>query len=948
VAASSIVTDKSRDQQRKTNIFGKGHLKALQNSPAPYAPQFCSAVYTLELRYVFESDDPTRVVDVSGHGRDGQIKGTANRQPQGQSKAFIFDGETRIECGPILPEKMRLAGTIEAWGRMDRIGGAFFSCHTGPGNRWHYLILRLGTIMWQDSRILAALGKGASEKPGDLIRQIRADVRPGEWAHWVMTWDGRRFCLYRNGTLLDDIAQGVIPNVTDEAPCYVGFGGNVPNYFKGRIAEVSVYSKALSPKDVEDRFRQGIRHLKINDLRKVRTSCLYDHKNRQMVAEVDISDVSPLPENSAAMVVLKSKRGETIAKKTVPVAPNETTLNVHFDTENLRAGEHLVDTRIVDGNGQTLYEIPKTVWYYQDLAAKAVHEGNVRVLNNMVFEILHEKDILLDNWKEPRTWTFNLPYSCWVYMDAKIQTEGRASTSIGIDHGMQDAMLHFHVEKEPRQQAMRYLQAGEHTVYAWKATSRKDPAQIKELTLRIIPETVFGGIPNASRIGTAYLDFDRLEEDVLPYVTSLYGGGEHVDFPALRLWKARGRRFYREFNIPTLLFPKDMPKPLTADYAYDWWMTRQGFAHHLFDGTIADEFLGSGSGPAIQAYHEAIKRIAADPKYQDRAVHIFGAGLYNPSDTHDMLETVHASGYKTFWELYLAECSSEEKADDALKYIKEKMAKWEKGYPGMARFMVPTLATFSTPILSVDAWPQSDFKVHLDKQVHYLATAPEFFALYGLSMWKANYSDEEYLRWFGRLLQHYCIEGKTNFLSDEYGYKYRPGIILNSDFSNGLENWNIDPAESDSITTGTLSYMGNITGYWHIPEAGQTYVAIQRSTDKANALSQTLKNTKPGQYISVKVTAMHLDEAIAGKGIKPAPEISAALDGAERIEDRSYNIEIDSKIGNIKLRHIRYVYKINRPLPELVIKDWTGESPPGELQKQTAAINFVQVAPYFK
>jgi hypothetical protein len=45
VAASSIEAHKIRYQQCKAHIFGKGHLKALQNSPAPPAPHFCSAVY---------------------------------------------------------------------------------------------------------------------------------------------------------------------------------------------------------------------------------------------------------------------------------------------------------------------------------------------------------------------------------------------------------------------------------------------------------------------------------------------------------------------------------------------------------------------------------------------------------------------------------------------------------------------------------------------------------------------------------------------------------------------------------------------------------------------------------------------------------------------------------------------------------------------------------------
>ena len=119
----------------------------------------------LELRYTFEGNSGTQVLDASGHKRHGKIIGTAQREKQGQSMAFVFDGKTRIECGKILPEKMRFAGTVEAWGRMDVVGGSFFSCHTDDGNKWPKKRLRLGTITWNDSSVIAVIGKGAVCSP---------------------------------------------------------------------------------------------------------------------------------------------------------------------------------------------------------------------------------------------------------------------------------------------------------------------------------------------------------------------------------------------------------------------------------------------------------------------------------------------------------------------------------------------------------------------------------------------------------------------------------------------------------------------------------------------------------------------------------------------------------------------------------------------------------------
>jgi hypothetical protein len=83
------VTDKSRDQQRKTNIFGKGHLKALQNSPAPHAPQFCSAVYTQRLRK--RLDDAALVAktvkEATKDATDAPERDTGERDATGAKRA---------------------------------------------------------------------------------------------------------------------------------------------------------------------------------------------------------------------------------------------------------------------------------------------------------------------------------------------------------------------------------------------------------------------------------------------------------------------------------------------------------------------------------------------------------------------------------------------------------------------------------------------------------------------------------------------------------------------------------------------------------------------------------------------------------------------------------------------------------------------------------------------
>ena len=262
--------------------------------------------------------------------------------------------------------------------------------------------------------------------------------------------------------------------------------------------------------------------------------------------------------------------------------------------------------------------------------------------------------------------------------------------------------------------------------------------------------------------------------------------------------------------------------------------------------------------------------------------------------------------------------------------------------------MIPTLATFSIVHLGVDAWPQVDFKVHLDKQFHRFANAPEFFGLYGISNWIARYTNEEYIRWYGRLARHYCIEGKRNLLSDEYGYAYCPGILSNGGFAEKLKHWTVSPAAEVAITTGQEGLLTIAVGYWHVADAGRTYVAMRRAAEAPNLISQALRNVTPGQAYSVKVTAVDLDDVKAGKGsTRPAaPQLSVRLDGAQRIENRCFKRSINRR-GQL-VRSIRYVFRASTESPTLTIGDWEDEGSPGGPVGQNTAINCVQVAPYFE
>lgn len=92
--------------------------------------------------------------------------------------------------------------------------------------------------------------------------------------------------------------------------------------------------------------------------------------------------------------------------------------------------------------------------------------------------------------------------------------------------------------------------------------------------------------------------------------------------------------------------------------------------------------------------------------------------------------------------------------------------------------------------LTIGSWSsysscEADIKVLYDHYIRRLATDPAFHDVGGVGM-STLACDEEVARWTARLVHHYCIEGRTDSLAERFGYKYRPEIVKDGDFLEGL------------------------------------------------------------------------------------------------------------------------------------------------------------------
>ena len=81
------------------------------------------------------------------------------------------------------------------------------------------------------------------------------------------------------------------------------------------------------------------------------------------------------------------------------------------------------------------------------------------------------------------------------------------------------------------------------------------------------------------------------------------------------------------------------------------------------------------------------------------------------------------------------------------------MPRFEALMPGVTRRTVMVLGYISAPTESLNINPGVDFKVYMDMQMQLLATAPDYFGLGGVQQYLVAYSDEENIRWAGRVFR---------------------------------------------------------------------------------------------------------------------------------------------------------------------------------------------------
>ena len=904
----------------------------------------------LVLHYTFNEGAGTLVLDKSGHRNHGKVVGKPKWVRGEAFNALSFNGtNTYVECGNKPSLALTKAGTLDVWCFPEAIQGGLISWHTGAGWGDQRLVLAFMNYGLVYKDICVAIGDGAW---GTSFKEGHS---PNAWTHLVMTFDGSDIALYRDGVLVQRVQQE-FPPVTKGVPVRIGLCDGLGDaYFKGMISEVRIYDRALSEGEIAAHFKAGAKAVGLSVTEGITLTPHLHAGKGELVIEADLHTIEGIPAGASARMALWNDEDKSwVADKTKKISEDSRSISVAFPSDNLVAGKHEIRLSVIgpDGIPAGIEAVERFV--FPKRAQRLGAKPGTRILNNLVVELLDQDRLAPKPYQELK---FFNPRRGWVFVSSTADLKGSARVTISVDGDKSEAVIVQHGKSPARMETLRFLPPGERRMRIWCEVGKGEATPfIKQLIVRSVPEMMQCGHPTRSLSGYGDYDFKFLEKDVLPNLTTLVGGVHTASKSELTYWKKRGRRWLLEQNIPSLV---NRSVPVTADVAYSWWVNSFGFQNPMVDGVMADEF-SQGDHPSYNGYIEAVKRLAGNRAFENKLLYAWCASRSIHSVealSKRFVETVLASGYKMAHEAYLPEKRT---ALDAKRLIENKIGRqmrlWETAFPGVMEQMVLVLGYMSAPPETLNVHPNADFKVFLEMQFNYLANAPECFGIYGVMVYKARYSDEETVRWAGRLFRHYCIEGNTDLLSNRLGYKYALTHILDGDFDEGLKEWTVKEAQPGSVGAREMLGVGRMQG--RVAAAvGNRFLWMKRCNNKPNKVSQKIKHLAPGKLYSMKMISADYGDWVEGKSERKKLVVSVSIDGADMVREKCFTIPNHgfARVGpflkqgsGVPWHNYHWlVFRATGNSARLTLSDWSDDENRGGPVGRQLMFNFVEIQPYF-
>ncbi|MBU0477272.1 LamG domain-containing protein [bacterium] len=900
----------------------------------------------LSLWYDFSEGSGSMVHDKSGNENTGKIYG-AEFVKLGDGYVLKLDGkDDYVDCGDGESLDIRDVITIEAWVHPE--GEPSYGSSGIVGKAHHSYVLMHGL----DGSCYWYISGGANN-----VRM--PSLAPDIWTHIAAVFDGKSLKLYFNGELAGEKTSKV-SKISSGSKLYLGRSDGALIYtkdahFKGMIGEVKIYNKVFSDKELEKHYQMSkdkMLSYKIG----IKPHIWYADK--EIIIELNLTGLGEVPSETTVLVeLIKPGVEKAVCKTKLELPVNVKTVDVTLKVDDLTPGDYVIQSTAFDRNGGRIGKTSSNEIIWPGKRIPPEYRSAGEVLNNFVTELLNVKGEKVRNDKE---YEFITPREGWIYISSTADVKEQEKVFITIDSAPKEKAVIVHEkDKEQTLETMQFLSEGKHSIKIW--CNEKD-VSLENLVVRAMPEIL---------LTEYYPDVIERHKDMLKEINVIVQGycrhyqenimeTENIEESRERLaeWRNTGRKVLIHSVIPDI----GLGQKVSLEKSYDFWSTSAGFKY--FDGIIVDEFAYE-TKEQIPFFIEALRKIHADKKFKNKTFYAYSGGFkwanYKSKEAEEFRKTIMECGYKFAPEIYLEERLTEIEAKKFIEYqLRQGIVSWQKIIPDSLKQTVVVLFCNSKYECSANCESGVDFKVFMDMQMNLIANDPAFFGLSGIAQYKTcRYVDEETLRWISKLYRHYCIKGKTNMLSDEYGYKYILSHIQNSNFEEGMKGWTVAPAEKGSIETGEIQGYGSLgkLNYVRREGCGDTFVMMKKNKNRANIISQEIRNLKPGKLYSVKLVTGDYKDISKGESVEKAHEVSIKIDNAELIPERCKFYVYKAGRGNIPLYDsknrpcLNYHYKVFRAKSDtakLVISDWKSDKDSGKNLDQQLMCNFIEVQPYFE
>jgi hypothetical protein len=847
----------------------------------------------------------------------------------GTGYALRFDGvDDWVEFGNPPALSPATAMTLEAWVMPEKVPTAGEPGIVGKGFQNFVL------TYYQDGKCWWYTGQSGTNAKGA--------VSPGFWHHVVGTYDGQALALYVDGDAVDrrPAQTGPIPS---GANFYMGKSDGDVQYtknahFGGLLDDVCVYSRALSAAEVRQRY------LTTHLTGAPEVTAFAHVGSRQVVAQVSVRGLGELAPGASATMALRAagKRRPLVVRTVAPLPPGGT-FDTALQTERLEPGEYVVRATVTDAAGQALGRPAEATLTWPSAPTWGVKDRRIKVLNSLVSELRNVERV----GGAGKRVDFTNPRPGWVFFQAVPGAGDKGTITLTLPE-VPGAETRLEVKPGAPDpvEAMRCLPAGKHVVSVECAGG----ARLARLVIRAIPEIGYCRVDSGPQI-KAYgpCDWDYLARYVLPHINLAVSHGAESEAAHWEQWRRQGKRWIVETPLPGI----GKTDGVSADEVERGWIANGHLDEPRLDGIIVDEF-SAGDDPIWGAWHEALRRLRDNPKYAGKVYYPYCGPLFGAAASRAFAQTVMDAGWAIALERYLSEEPTEAAARAALDvYVVRPVREWEAAQPGIVRHLLVVWGFFlSAPIESTNINPAIDFNAFMDMQMNTLANDPLFFGLYGVTSYLSGYADEETLRWYGRLVRHYCIEGGTARLTESYVLRH----IANPDFAEGLTGWTAQAAEPGGIGSGSADGLSWLEGRYPATPLGNTYALLRRSAKAPNILRQKVSGLTPGRLYSAKMISGDRQEYERGASTPGEHAVHLRIADADILPEKTFRYSFGScyahTFGKFDSKNPYYmtlhqvVFRARSPQAELSITDWAGSDAPGGPVGQELMCNFVEVQPY--